>query len=89
MVFQEVKKADELAKLGAKGGQQDNSVTFREKKTLIRAALGQCSERDDFHFLDRWQQVVVMKLRTGHNRLNAHMFKNNEAGTITNLQLRS
>ena len=34
------------------------------------------SERDDFHFLDpRWQQAVVMRLRTGHNRLNAPMFR--------------
>ena len=68
-------KADELAKLGAKGRQHDNSVTFQEKKTLIRAALGQRTERDDFHFLDRWRQVVVMRLRTDHNRLNAHMFR--------------
>ena len=41
-------------KLVAKGRQQDNSVIFQEKKTLIRAALGQRIERDDFHFLDRW-----------------------------------
>ena len=41
-------KADELAKPGAKGRQQDNSVTFQEKKTLIRAALGQRTEREDF-----------------------------------------
>ena len=27
------------------------------------------------HFLDRWQQVVVMRLSTGHSRLNAHMFR--------------
>ena len=32
-------------------------------------------DMDDFHFLDRWQQVVVMRLRTGHNRHNARMFK--------------
>ena len=43
------------------------------KKTLVRAALGQGTERDDFHFLDRWQQAVVMRLHTGHNRLSAHM----------------
>ena len=31
---------------------------------------------DDFHFLDRWQQVEVMRLRKGHNeRLNAHMYR--------------
>ena len=48
----ENEKADELAKPGAKGRQQDNSVTFQEKKTLINA-LEQRTERDDFHFLDR------------------------------------
>ena len=47
---------------------------FIEKKILIRAAvLGQRTERDDVHFLDRWQQVVVMRQHTGHNRLNAFM----------------
>ena len=69
--------ADELAKPGAKGRQHDNSVTFQEKKTLIRAALGQCTERDDFHFLDRWQAGCghETRLRTGHNRLKAHMLR--------------
>ena len=33
------------------------------------------TERDDFHFLDRWQQVVVVRLHTGHNRLTALMFR--------------
>ena len=56
--------ADELTKPGAKGRQQDNSVTFQEKKTLIREALGQRTERDDSHFLDRWQQVVVINMTT-------------------------
>ena len=64
-------KAEELTELGAKGRQQDNSIIFQEKKTLIREALGQGIE---FHFLHWWQPVVVMRLRTGHNRLNAHMF---------------
>ena len=41
---------------------EDNktTVTFREKKTLSRAALGRRTERDDFRFLHRRQQVVVM-----------------------------
>ena len=40
---------------------------------MIREALGQRTERDDIYFLDRWQQLVVMRLLTGHNRLNAHL----------------
>ena len=62
-------------KLGAKGRQQGNSVTFQEKKTLIRAALGQRTRRGEFHFLDRWQQAAVITLRPGHNRRNAHIFR--------------
>ena len=53
---------DELTKHAAKGKQQDNSVTFQEKKTLMRSDLGQRTEREDFHFLDWWQHVVVMRL---------------------------
>ena len=61
----------------------------QKTKTLIRAALGQRTERDDFHFLDRWQQVVVKKLRTGHNRLNALMFKKMKPAPLptSNMQL--
>ena len=50
---------------------QDDSFTFQEQKTLITAALRQRTERDDLHVLDWWQQAVVMRLRAGHNRLNA------------------
>ena len=56
-------KADELAHLGAKGGQQDNSITFQGKKTLIGAALGQRTERGDFHFLDRHSSGAVWESR--------------------------
>ena len=60
-----------------------------KNKTLIGAAPGQRAERDDFHFLDRWQQVVVKRLRTGHTRLNAHMFKKMKPAPLPtcNLQL--
>ena len=67
--------ADELAKLGAQEVQPDNSVNFHEKRTLVKAAMRQTSTRDAYHFLERQQQVIIMRLRTGHNRLNAHMFK--------------
>ena len=65
--------ADELAKLGAGEAQPDNSVSFTEKRTLVKAAMRPKTTRDAYDFLERWQQVVIMRLRTGHNRLNAHM----------------
>ena len=65
--------ADELAKLGAREAQPDNSVSFTERKALVKAAMRPKSTRDALHSLERRQQVVLMRLRTGHNRLKAHM----------------
>ena len=31
------------------------------------------SQRDDYHLLSGEQQVVLVRLRTGHNRLNSHI----------------
>ena len=33
------------------------------------------SQRDDYHLLSWKQQVVLVRLRTGHNRLNSHMHR--------------
>ncbi|KAK7110703.1 hypothetical protein V1264_014534 [Littorina saxatilis] len=66
-------RADKLAKLGAQGDQTDNTVSFMEKKTLIKAVFRPQKRKDDYHLLTRHEQVVLMRLCTGHNRLNAHM----------------
>ena len=76
-------KADELAKLEAKGRQQDNRATFQERKTFTRAALEQGTERDEFHFFDRRQQVVVMRLSIDHNRLSTYIYSKVKVGSVT------
>ena len=68
-------QADILAKEGARGEQHANNVSFSEKKTLIRALTMPRSQRDDHHPLSRKQQVILVKLSTGHNRLNSHMHR--------------
>ena len=67
--------ADELAKLGAREEQPDNSVSFMEKRALVKEAMRPKSTRDAYNFLERQQQVVIMRLRTGRNRLRAHMHR--------------
>ena len=78
-------KSGELATLGAKGRQQDNSVTFQEKMILISETLGQCTERDD------------STSSTSHSRLLDYAWATTDStptctcrkmkfGTITNLQ---
>ena len=68
-------RADELAKQGARTDQPDNSVSFSEKKSIIRSLHRPHQEKDDYHLLSREHQVILMRLRTGHNRLNAHMHR--------------
>ena len=65
--------ADELAKQGAQEDQPANSVSYSEKRSIIKSLHRPRQERDDYHLLSREQQVILVRLRTGHNRLNAHM----------------
>ena len=65
-------QADILAKDGARGEQHNNNVGFNEKKNLIRAFTMPRLQRDDYHLLSREQQVVLVRLRTQHNRLIAN-----------------
>ena len=66
-------QADILAKEGARGEQRGNNVSFNDKKTLIRALTMPRSQRDYYHLLSRKQQVILVRLHTGHNRLYSHM----------------
>ena len=68
-------QADILAKESARGEQHANNVSFSEKKTLIRALTMPKLQGDDYHLLSRKQQVILVRLRTGHNRLNSHMHR--------------
>ena len=67
-------QTDILAKEGARGEQHaKKNVCFSEKKTLIRALTMPRSQRYDYHLLSWKQQVILVRLRTRHNRLNSHM----------------
>jgi ribonuclease HI len=45
--------ADQLAKLGAREEQPDNSVSFAEMKTLVKAIMRPQTTRDAYHLLER------------------------------------
>ncbi|XP_053405048.1 ribonuclease H-like [Mercenaria mercenaria] len=65
--------ADRLAKLGATDNKPQNAITHEEKATMIKALTKPRLTKDDYHLLDRWEQVITFRLHTGHNRLNAQM----------------
>ena len=54
---------------------EGNSVSFSEKKTLIRALTMSKLQQDDYHLLSRKQQFILVRHRTGHNRMNSHMHR--------------
>jgi ribonuclease HI len=67
--------ADQLAKQGAQLDQPPVQVSYKEKVTIIKSLTRPRQEADAYHLLSRAEQVIMVRLRSGHNRLNAHMHK--------------
>ena len=80
--------ADALAKEGASKEQTDKSTNLQEARTIIKAKQHsrwkerhpRYSSRDPYYQLTRAEQVVIFRLRTGHNRLNYHMYNKFKIG---------
>ena len=69
-------KADNLAKQGSRDNQTNNPVSIQETTTIIKSIFrNRGNTRDNYHNLSRKEQVIIFRLRTGHNRLNKHMHK--------------
>jgi ribonuclease HI len=75
-------EADKLAKQGGALQQNDLGSTYEEAKTAIKASLMSKWKQDHpghikndaYHQLSRQDQVIVFRLRTGHNRLRYHLY---------------
>ena len=73
--------ADRLAKQGSSMQQPDVPMTYSRKKNLIKTIRRpSTTSRDDYHLLNRQEQVTIFRLRTGHNRLRNHMFSKFKIG---------
>ena len=68
--------ADRLAKQGANMEQEKLPITLKQKKTIMKNMFRAKKIPDDYHTLDRAEHVTLIRLRTGHNRLNSHMHRN-------------
>lgn len=74
-------KADNLAKEGSMQSQENLPITLQEARTIIRAKQRErwltkhpdYNIKDPYHRLNRSDQVIIFRLRTGHNRLNYHL----------------
>ncbi|XP_070181840.1 uncharacterized protein [Littorina saxatilis] len=75
-------EADRLAKEGGQLPQDEQEVTYEEAKTIVkekqkRRWLHQhpdYNKKDAYYLLPRDDQVVIVRLRTGHCRLKHHLY---------------
>ena len=72
-MFQPLLRNEQASILAKKVPEEHSMATASVKRRLIRALTMPRPQRDDYHMLSREQQVVLVRLRTGHNRLNSHM----------------
>ena len=81
-------KADTLDKKGSRKDQTDNTATFREEKSIIKNKMKSkwkdkypnSDAADPYYKLSRREQVILFRLRTGHNRLRYHLHKKFKIG---------
>ena len=77
--------ADKLAKEGASLEQIDRKTTFQEAKTFIKRKSKRnwldshkdFNRKDPYYHLSREDQVIIFRLRTGHNKLHSHLHRLN------------
>ena len=55
--------------------QEKIPITLRQEKTIMKNMFRAKKIPDDYHTLDRAGQVTLIRLLTGHNRLNSHMHR--------------
>ena len=74
--------ADNLAKEATQCAQPDSQTSYSEARTAIKTSQHlkwlqkhpRHNPNDPYHSLTRWEQVIIFRLRTGHNRLNYHLY---------------
>ena len=75
------KQADRFAREIGQLDQEDRYTSYTDEKNIIKALSKKqwkqqhpnSNQPGNLHKLNRAEQVILFRLRTGHNRLNAHM----------------
>ena len=82
------KQADQLAKEGGQLEQVYRYTSYTDEKTIIKTLsmnkwkqqLPNYNQSDSLNKLNRPERVILFRLRTGHNRLNAHIYNKFKVG---------
>ena len=75
-------EADKLAKEGGALDQENLDISYDEKKTIVKAVANRkwmqqhpnFNPKDNMKKLNRSDQVMMFRLRTGHNKMNFHLY---------------
>ena len=68
--------------------QEDRYTSYTDKNTIIKILTmkrwkqqhSNFNQSDSLHKLNRSEQVILFRMRTSHNRLNAHMYSKFKIG---------
>ena len=81
-------KADTLAKEASSSEQTNEATSYEEEKTLIKRKIQEEwtkmhpneNKKDPYYQLTRREQVIIFRLRTGHNKLRRHLYNKFKIG---------
>ena len=74
---------------GGQLDQEDIYTSYTDEKTIVKTLSKKkkwkqqhpnCNQSDSLYELNRTEQVILFRLRTGHNRPNAHMYNKLKVG---------
>ena len=71
--YQEMSKWTSLHRRVPENSMPTISASVKRRLSLTALTMPR-SQRDDYHPLSRKQQVILVRLRHGHNRLNSHVY---------------
>ena len=79
-------RADTLAKQGSKKEQFEHRISYSEAKAIIKSTYNKAWNEqrrlpDNISSLNRLGQSIIFRLRTGHCRLRAHLYRINISDT--------
>ena len=81
------KETDKMAKNGSQIEPLDNQVSRGESRTIIKALSIPERTRDSHHNIQMQDQVAILRLRSGHNRLNSYYVQSYEEGALPSMSM--
>ena len=81
-------QADRLAWEGGQSDSEDRYTPYTDEKTIVKTLTKKrwkqqhpnFNQSDSLHKLNRPEQVILFRMRTGHNRLSTHMYSKFKVG---------